>query len=105
LTARWAGAAKQILPPADNPTTPEVKSIEPFTKGLEQRVHTDIGSQLELEIQEFKRELEERFQDYKAMMLRQLQKRTLKIELAYRKRYLQRMQALRDQYESSKCPK
>ncbi len=104
-----AGAAEQILPSAYTPitpeVTPEVTSIEPFTIELEQGIPTEISGQLEFEIQEFKKELEERFEEYKAMMLKQLQKRAVRIELAYRKRYLEKVQALRDQYESSKCTK
>lgn len=98
-----AGVEEQILTQANNPITPsippEVTSAELFAKEREERAYTKIDSQLELDLLEFQQELEESFQEYKAMVLKQLQKRALRIEIAYRKRYLEKVKALHDQYE------
>jgi hypothetical protein len=80
-------------------------STQDLAQLLEKRVHAEISSQLEREMQEFKKELEDRFEEYKEMMLKQLQKRALKIEIAYRKQHLERIKALRDQYEKSRHAK
>jgi len=85
--------------------SPDMIATQDLAQLLEKRVHAEISSQLEREMQEFKKELEERFEEYKEMMLKQLQKRTLKIEIAYRKQYLERINALRDQYEKSRHAK
>ncbi len=89
----------------DNSVIPDMISTQDLAQLLEKRVHAEISSQLEREMQEFKKELEDRFEEYKEMMLKQLQKRALKIEIAYRKHHLERINALRDQYERSRHAK
>lgn len=89
----------------DNSVIPDMISTQDLAQLLEKRVHAEISSQLEREMQEFKKELEDRFEEYKEMMLKQLQKRALKIEIAYRKHHLERINALRDQYEKSRHAK
>jgi hypothetical protein len=84
---------------------PDMIATQDLAQLLEKRVHAEISSQLEREMQEFKKELEDRFEEYKEMMLKQLQKRALKIEIAYRKQHLEWIKALRDQYEKSRHAK